>query len=97
MFTSIRAKLGIVFLGFLLLGAGSVTATFVTVNAQAADALVINLAGRQRMLTQRMTKAALGIATDSPSNYRAEMAESATLFDRTLLALLDGGGGGLRR
>ena len=91
MFTSIRAKLGIVFLGFLLLGAGSVTATFVTVNAQAADALVINLAGRQRMLTQRMTKAALGIATDSPSNYRAEMAESATLFDRTLLALLDGG------
>ena len=51
MFTSIRAKLGIVFLGFLLLGAGSVTATFVTVNAQAADALVINLAGRQRMLT----------------------------------------------
>jgi two-component system nitrate/nitrite sensor histidine kinase NarX len=90
-FTSIRAKLGVVFLGFLLLGAGSVTATFTTIRTQAADARVINLAGRQRMLTQKMTKAVLGIARDPTSNYRAELDEAAYLFDRTLTALLDGG------
>jgi two-component system nitrate/nitrite sensor histidine kinase NarX len=90
-FSSIRAKLGVFFLGFLLLGAGSVTATFITIRTQAADARVINLAGRQRMLTQEMTKAVLGIARDPTSDYRAELDEAAYLFDRTLTALLDGG------
>jgi two-component system nitrate/nitrite sensor histidine kinase NarX len=90
-FTSIRAKLGAVFIGFLLIGAGSVTATFVTVNAQAADARVINLAGRQRMLAQEMTKAVLGIARETKSNYQMELRETTYLFDRTLTALLDGG------
>jgi two-component system nitrate/nitrite sensor histidine kinase NarX len=89
--TSIRAKLGAVFIGFLLLGAGSVTATFVTVRAQAADACVINLAGRQRMLTQEMTKAVLGIARGPAPEYQAELRQAAYLFDRTLTALLDGG------
>ncbi len=91
MFSSIRAKLGAIYFGFLLLGVGSVSATFVTVNAQASDALVVNLAGRQRMLTQEMTKAVLGIARDPTSNYRAELDTSANLFDHTLAALLDGG------
>lgn len=91
MFTSVRAKLGVVFLGFLLLGAGSVTATFTTIKAQTTDALVINLAGRQRMLTQKMTKAVLGIAKDPASEYREELDESARLFDHTLTALLNGG------
>jgi len=90
-FTSVRAKLGVVFLGFLMLGAGSVTATFLAIRTQAADARVINLAGRQRMLTQVMTKAVLGIARDPTSDYRAELDEAAYLFDRTLTALLDGG------
>ena len=97
MFTSIRAKLGTIFFGFLLLVAGSVGATFVAVNAQADDALVINLAGRQRMLTQEMTKAVLGVARDPTSDYRTELDASADLFDRTLTALLDGGGSPLRR
>jgi two-component system nitrate/nitrite sensor histidine kinase NarX len=91
MFASIRAKLGVVFLGFMLLVMGSVVATFVTVRAQAADALVINLAGRQRMLTQAMSKAALGIAGGRESGYGEELRHAATLFDLTLAALLDGG------
>jgi len=89
--TSIRARLGAVFIGFLLLGAGSVTATFVTVADQAADAVLINLAGRQRMLTQQMTKAVLGIARGPAADYQAELREAAYQFDRTLTALLDGG------
>ncbi len=91
MLTSIRAKLGAVFIGFLLLGAGSVTATFVAVTDHAADALLINLAGRQRMLTQEMTKAVLGIARGPAPDYQAELSEAAYLFDHTLTALLDGG------
>ena len=91
MLTSIRAKLGAVFVGFLLLVAGSVAATFVSIRAQAADALVINLAGRQRMLTQKMTKAALGLAIEPTSDYQVELRDAAYLFDHTLSALLDGG------
>ena len=91
MLTGVRAKLGVVFIGFLLLVVGSVGATFASISAQTADALVINLAGRQRMLTQKMTKAVLGVARDPSSNYREELREAAFLFDTTLTALLDGG------
>ncbi len=91
MLTSIRAKLGTVFIGFLLLVAGSVAATFVALSIHAADALVINLAGRQRMLTQEMSKAVLGIAREPTSDYQTELSETTYLFDRTLTALLDGG------
>jgi two-component system nitrate/nitrite sensor histidine kinase NarX len=89
--TSIRAKLSAVFIGFLLIGAGSVAATFLTVRAQTADARVINLAGRERMLVQEITKAVLGIAQERPSDYQTELRQAADLFDRTLVALLDGG------
>ncbi|MEM6689073.1 MAG: type IV pili methyl-accepting chemotaxis transducer N-terminal domain-containing protein [Planctomycetota bacterium] len=56
-----------------------------------AAAVVINLAGKQRMLTQKMTKEALlvqlGVAKDeNVLNLR----ETATLFDSTLAGLLDG-------
>jgi len=54
-------------------------------------AVVINLSGRQRMLTQKMTKeyllAALGI--DREANHR-NLRKTTALFDRTLKGLLDG-------
>ena len=82
---SVRVQFGAVFLGFLLLVASSATATFLTVRAQADDALVINLAGRQRMLTQEVTWLALA-QPDSP-----DLAASIRLFEQTLRALRDGG------
>ncbi len=85
MFRSLRARLGAVFLSFLLLVGGSVAATFVAVRAQAGDATVINLAGRQRMLTQKMIWLALA-RPDSP-----ELDATIQLFDKTLHALRDGG------
>ncbi|MBI3244695.1 MAG: type IV pili methyl-accepting chemotaxis transducer N-terminal domain-containing protein [Chloroflexi bacterium] len=85
MFRSIKAQLGAVFLSFLLLVGGSVAATFVAIRAQVSDATVINLAGRQRMLTQKMIWLALA-QPDSP-----ELDAAIQLFDRTLLALRDGG------
>ncbi len=91
MLTSIRAKLGAVFISFLVLITASVAATGISVRTQTHDARGINLAGRQRMLTQKMTKAVLGVAEGSGSEYPAELVETADLFDQALAALLDGG------
>lgn len=54
-------------------------------------AVVINLAGRQRMLTQKMSKEMLLVAKgiDVEAN-RGELAKTAWLFDTTLEGLLDG-------
>ncbi|HBY95698.1 MAG TPA: hypothetical protein DEP84_17385, partial [Chloroflexi bacterium] len=85
MIRSLRAQLNTIFLGFLLLVGGSVTATFLTTRTQSHDAAVINLAGRQRMLTQKMTWLALS-QPDSP-----DLAASIQLFDTTLHTLRAGG------
>ncbi|MCP4605011.1 MAG: DUF3365 domain-containing protein [Proteobacteria bacterium] len=61
---SIKYKLGGVFAVLSILTAGLVMATFVVTRAQSDDGVVINLAGRQRMLSQRITKATLGYAIE---------------------------------
>ncbi len=56
-------------------------------------AVTINLAGKQRMLTQKMTKELLLVAVDiEPKTNRARLAETVSLFERTLAGLLDGDG-----
>ncbi len=85
MVRSLRWRLGAIFVSFLLLVAASVGATFLAIETQQADAAVINLAGRQRMLSQQMVWLAL-----SRTN-RPELAQAAQLFDQTLHALRDGG------
>jgi len=61
---------------------------------QATDARVINIAGRQRMLSQRISKAALVISSLNSSilreRYRAELTESLALFERSQLGLQQG-------
>ncbi len=62
-----------------------------------SDAVAINLAGRQRMLTQRMSKGILQYDVSLNSNLepteamRAELKQSADLFDETLNAFSGGG------
>ncbi len=53
--------------------------------------IVINLAGKQRMLTQKMSKEALFMAKgiDADKNKKA-LAKTAELFDKTLKGLIDG-------
>ncbi len=85
MFHSLRWRLGAIFVGFLLLVAASVTATFYVIETQQADAAIINLAGRQRMLSQRM----LWLAHTQPD--QPELAQTVQLFEQTLHALRDGG------
>ncbi len=54
-------------------------------------AVAINLAGRQRMLSQKMTKEFLLIAYDyNVEANRARLAESIALFDQTLAGLING-------
>lgn len=85
MFHSLRMQLSVIFLGFLLLVSGSVMATFLAIHTQDNDAVVINLAGRQRMLIQKITWLAL-TQPDSP-----DLADAIQDFERTLSALRDGG------
>ncbi len=64
-------------------------------SAQAATkqemAVVINLAGKQRMLTQKMTKELLLVANglDVEGN-KASLGKTVALFNRTLQGLIDG-------
>ena len=63
---------------------------------QGADPVVVNLAGRQRMLSQQITKATFGLArvplTEQPvAEQLAELRDAATNFDSTLRAFDAGG------
>jgi hypothetical protein len=68
---------------------------FLSVGSQAATkeemGATINLAGKQRMLTQKMSKEALLIAKgiDAGDN-KANLKKTASLFDKTLVGLVDG-------
>lgn len=88
MFRSLRSRLGVLILGFLILVAASVAVTFLAIDAQTDDARVINLAGRQRMLTQQMVWLAL---TQPDRSDRPELAVAIDRFDRTMHALRNGG------
>jgi len=80
-FRSLHTQLSAIFLTFLLLVGGSVMATFWAIHTQADDATVINLAGRQRMLAQKMNWLALS-QPDSP-----DLSLAIQTFDQTLQAL----------
>ncbi|VAX14949.1 Methyl-accepting chemotaxis protein [hydrothermal vent metagenome] len=57
----------------------------------AGMATVINLAGKQRMLTQKMTKELLLVANGiNADKNKLNLKKTASLFDRTLKGLLDG-------
>lgn len=80
------------FLAFLLLIVAAAAVSLATLQAQESDALVINLAGRQRMLIQRLVLEALGVQNDASPAYRQALVETAhTHFEPTLEALVSGG------
>lgn len=82
--------------GMLILGAfvflALITASFaVTFFALQDDASYINLAGRQRMLSQKASKEALEYLARPAAKTAAALDQTMGLFDQTLKALLDGG------
>ncbi len=59
---------------------------------QKSDSVIINLAGRQRMLTQKLAKEILQFhLTKQPEVDRKMIKQTMKVFDTTLLALLNGG------
>lgn len=81
---------------FLLLDASVLMLNFYTSFEIADDALGVNLAGRQRMLSQRMAKSLLMLdaSYNDPEAFKAAYTElqlSQGLFDETLVAFIQGG------
>ncbi len=74
----------------LLATMGTIASTLWVVRSQKQDGLIINLAGRQRMLTQKFTTEVLAeITSNAGSGTLSD--NSKKLFDVTLHALSDGG------
>ncbi len=79
---------GLLFLMSILI----VVSVYITLEKQKADAVIINLAGRQRMLTQKMSKEMLNLIRGDITEDEAEMLKSTMrVFDTTIKALHDGG------
>lgn len=79
----------LIFLSFFFLVLVSAGGTIWGLRAQSSDALVINLAGRQRMLVQWMTR--LAAAPDLGEVELAALAYAVEGFDETLRAFQNGG------
>lgn len=90
MLKSLQARLTLLFTAFTLLVLISVGAMMWGSETQRQDALLINLAGRQRMLAQQMGR--LAFEAGSGENItNAALQEAEQIFDQTLHALRDGG------
>jgi len=87
-------KLNILLAVFLIIGLINAAIIYTVINRQIARGRAINLAGRQRMLTQKMSKEALLLANALSSKERektaADLKETMNLFDTTLNGLLSG-------
>lgn len=98
MFKTIQSRMFSIFAGFVILLAGGVLASYLILQRQADDGLLVNLAGRQRMLTQKMAKESVQLANAANAGNAAQvkieaerLAQTARVFEMTLIALKDGG------
>ncbi|HHL39733.1 MAG TPA: methyl-accepting chemotaxis protein [Deltaproteobacteria bacterium] len=85
---STSVMLGLIMGVFIVIMLATVASTFWVAASQDSDGKILNIAGRQRMLTQKMTKEALAIVEGS--NSTEALRATAELFDRSLKALIDG-------
>lgn len=98
MFSTISSRLTAILLSFAALLVAVAGTSQVVLKRQADDALVVNLAGRQRMLTQKLTKEAaqlVAYAHDASPNLanaeREQLQSTVRAFEMTLFSLKDGG------
>jgi len=94
----IKQKITMVMVLFFLVPLIMFGATYVISQQQQADGLVINLAGRQRMLSQKITKDALaflqlkqGEDTSGALDVKKSLENTMAVFDLTLKALMNSG------
>lgn len=81
---------------FLVFDLGVLILNFFTSYQIGQDAISINMAGRQRMLSQRMTKALLAMENDTLQGHdiaasKAELQKTVALFNSTLNGFKTGG------
>lgn len=92
---AIRFKLGLIVAGLSFIILCMFLVTWYTTSAQETDGLLINLGGRQRMLSQKMSKeAALFVSSADAKEkeaLKANAARSMEVFDITLKALIESG------
>jgi methyl-accepting chemotaxis protein len=88
---SIRWKLILGSLSFLAIIVAVYVATSMVTRSQKADGRVINLAGRQRALSQAMGADLLSYARNPTPESWKNLANTTALFEATQNALLDGG------
>jgi two-component system nitrate/nitrite sensor histidine kinase NarX len=87
---SLQGRFTLLFVAFALLVLVSVGATYFGLETQRQDALIINLAGRQRMLIQQMGRLAFE-AGAGEDTVNTALQESEKMFAQTLQALRQGG------
>ncbi len=88
---SIQGRLTLFFLAFVLLILLSVGVTYWGIERQEKDALIINLAGRQRMLLQEMARLTQGLGEENNQGDLEALSAAEETFERTLSAFLEGG------
>ncbi len=87
---SILAKITVILLAFLLLLFTVFAWTYVSTSKQKADGLIINVAGAQRMLSQKITKEVMLFLSD-PNGWHGALGASMSAFEKRLLVLKGGG------
>ena len=87
----IATKMGLIFSSFAILVLVSVGVSIWGLNAEKLDAVVINLAGRQRMLVQQMRSHAVDYENQGRIEHLAGLETSRQDFEQTISALRKGG------
>ncbi len=100
MFNTIMGRIAVGFGVLAALLIAILVTTIVVTGQQKDDGLIVNLSGRQRMLTQKMTKETLvfadlanrGSATAAElDKWKTQVTATSKVFETTLFALRDGG------
>ncbi|MBI5643280.1 MAG: type IV pili methyl-accepting chemotaxis transducer N-terminal domain-containing protein [Deltaproteobacteria bacterium] len=101
---SIKARLIAILAVFVIISSGSVIYSLVNIRSQKGDTQIINLAGRQRALTQALAKSVFGLHHSAEEDnidpvqklknidfYRSDLIEKKKVFNDTLTAFANGG------
>ncbi|HIE43490.1 MAG TPA: hypothetical protein EYP78_01665 [Candidatus Omnitrophica bacterium] len=86
----IRTKIGLLLFLMLLIALINLLVIYNYQKTQKHDTHIVNVAGRQRMLSQKMVKHALAIAAGIDQE-RKDLQETIELYEKSFLAMRNGG------